>query len=284
MTKGPTINAGQEYQCLTSGDAHTSNKAYLVSKGHVWYWCYAEKCAGKKWKVDLGQFPVSFTELSGIPVYSAYAEQVTRMLSRELVLQGLPRDVVDVLPVLSDTVATVACGDVTCNQRIHIGVVFQEWYERSDVVMDTTLFPDIDETVEEARVSQATDCWERFQEPTSSSHGKSLADLSVHPNTQDGRECVRSAEKYRHSFDRLPQSGAPYAQNVARCQVRSFHFYTQGHTSGARVKRNTRQKNKPVLPCLKICVYTLLVPDDDPSLAHHSLAWYHYKTGTNSKW
>ena len=108
--------------------------------------------------MDLGQFPVSFTELSGIPVYSAYAEQVTRMLSRELVLQGLPRDVVDVLPVLSDTVATVACGDVTCNQRIHIGVVFQEWYERSDVVMDTTLFPDIDETVEEARVSQATDC------------------------------------------------------------------------------------------------------------------------------
>jgi len=161
----PCINARQEYQCLTSGDTHTSNNAYLVlSKGHVWYRCHAEKCAGEKWKVDLGKIPPSFTELSEIAVSSTDAEQyagrVTRMLSRELLLQGRPCSAVDVLHVLSDTIAILASGDVTAEQKTRTFAIFNEWIARSDLLLDNTLFTDIDKSIAIARETKKTDAAE----------------------------------------------------------------------------------------------------------------------------
>jgi len=158
----PCINARQKYQCPTSGDTHTSNNAYLVfSKGHVWYQCHTEKCAGEKWKVGLGEIPVSFMELSGIAVYSTdaeqYAKKVTRMLSRELLLQGHPRSAVDVLDVLSDTIAILASGDVTAEQKTIIFATFNEWIARSDLLLDNTLFTDIDASIATARETQKKD-------------------------------------------------------------------------------------------------------------------------------
>ena len=172
------INARQEYKCLTNCDTHTSNNAYLVlSKGHVWYRCQSEKCAKKKWKVDLGEIPASFTEISA----ETYAERVTRMLSRELLLQGRLRGAVDVLDVLSNTIAILASGDFTAEQKTIIFATFNECIARSDLLFDSTLIPDIDASIATACEIQTKDAAENAFK---SLHSRRMANhLLVFKNT-----------------------------------------------------------------------------------------------------
>jgi len=114
--------------------------------------------------VDLGEIPLSFTELSDIADSSTdaekYTERVTRMLSRELILQGRPRSAVDVLDVLSGTIAILASGDVKEEQKTMIFATFNEWIARSDLLFDSTLFSDIDKNIATAREIQTKDAAE----------------------------------------------------------------------------------------------------------------------------
>jgi len=100
----------QTHACLLDAGGHMGNNAYLVcAKGRVWYRCHSDKCKNKDWELDLGDIP----ELFG----NAYARGITRMISREVLLQGRPHSEGDIDNVMNDVLAIFTSGDFSEEQN-----------------------------------------------------------------------------------------------------------------------------------------------------------------------
>ena len=96
-------------------------------------------------------------EWTGMTVYNSYTDPLTKMLERELILQGRPTDDADVVSVKQAIVAVLASADFREGLIARIFAVLAEWMARSNLTLSGSDIDEMTADIAVAYLAQAQD-------------------------------------------------------------------------------------------------------------------------------